>query len=337
MKVLFYSDLHLDNWSAFSRTTAAGFNSRFMAQLQVMEGILKYAQNTGCRVVFGGDLFNRRLLVPSDVFHMTYELIAAYDKVTQYYLVGNHDMYTWNPEATILRSWSHLPQVNIITDVTGVFAGGDVDIIMVPHGALIPTRPTTDGYKVLLTHYGVNEARLGPKDFRMKSDLTVKQLKALNYDLIMLGHIHKPQSLTEDIIVMGSPMAHSFHEANEEKYFYVLDCKTKELVAHKTGAPKFLTHEVKTKTQLKKLKLSKTDYHRVNVLSSKITLSDLADHTGYNVIISRVADTWHSVEEPEFLVNRTPHDEVADYYDKYDTDLDKKRLKETSLEIINAY
>ncbi len=336
-KLLFYTDLHLDNWSAFSKTTDSGHNSRFLAQIRVMKGLLEYAKEHDCKVVFAGDLFNRRLLVPSDVLHLTYEVVEMYRDVMQYFLIGNHDMYSWNPDDTPLATFANLPNVNVITAPTGVFAGGDVDLILIPHGALIPTCPTTDGYKILVTHYGVNEARLGPKDFRMKDDLTVKQLKALGYDLIMLGHIHKPQVLADDIIVIGSPMAHSFHEANEEKYFYVFDIEDKELVKYPTNAPKFLTHDVKTKAELKKLELSDTDYHRVNVLTPKITVSDLAPYIGHNVIISRVADEIGITEPTISDEVKTPTDEVEEYYDTLESELDKTELKARALEIVNAY
>jgi DNA repair exonuclease SbcCD nuclease subunit len=330
-KILFYTDLHLDNWSAFSKTTDSGHNSRFLEQIKVMRGLLEYAKEHDCKVVFGGDLFNRRLLVPSDVLHLTYEVVEMYRDVTQYFLIGNHDMYSWNPDDTPLATFSGMPHVQVITAPTGVYAGGDVDLILIPHGALIPASPTTEGYKILVTHY------VGPKDFRMKDDLTVKQLKALGYDLIMLGHIHKPQALADNIIVMGSPMAHSFHEANEEKYFYVFDIEDKELVKYPTNAPQFLTHEVKTKTELKKLKLTDKDYHRVNVLSSKITISDLTPIIGHNVIISRVAEELEGKEPVITDKVKTPKDEVNEYYENLETDLDKAELKARAMDVVNAY
>lgn len=335
-KLLFFTDMHLDNWSAFSSITNTGYNSRFWEQVKILEGILAYAEKHDCKIVFGGDLFNRRMLVPTDVLHITYELFASYTSQPIYLLVGNHDMYTWNPECTPLRQYDAMNHMNIITEPTVVYAHPTTNISMVPHGALIPTCPASDTtYDILLTHYGVNEARLGPKDFRMKDDLTVKELKDLGYDLVMLGHIHKPQALAENIIVMGSPMSHSFHEANETKYFYVFDCETKELVKYPTGAPMFLTHDVKTKKELNKIDIKDGNYHRINILTKKISLADLSNYTAPNVVIARsTADGGLEMMELAKRENRSPKDEVDAYYDSVETELKRDVLKKESLKII---
>jgi DNA repair exonuclease SbcCD nuclease subunit len=344
MKILFFTDIHLDNWSAFSTTVEGGYNSRFMQQLHTLEQILYYAEKRDMRIVFGGDLFNRRLLIPSDVMHKTYELLAKYNKQLIYFVVGNHDIYDWNSANNSLAVLSEMEHVYVIDQPTSVYTEHNVHLSLVPHGALLPTSSATlrsevqNYYEILVTHYGVNEARLGPKDFKMKDDLTAKQLRELGYDLVLLGHIHKPQTIGEDIVVMGSVMAHSFHEANETKYFYVFDTETRELNAVNSGAPQFLALDIKSKAVLKKLTLEDRNYYRLNILTDKITPADTAHLAGRNVIIS-----YHR-REGGIVVNvkdkkkvRTIKDEVNDYFDALDTDLDKKKLKKKAMEIVNAY
>lgn len=334
-KVLFFSDMHLDNWSSFGTITSGGLNSRFWEQIKVLEGLLQYAEKHDCKVVFGGDLFNRRMLVPTDVIHITFEVFDSYRAQAIYLLVGNHDMYTWNPEATPLKILRNMPHMNIITQVTNVYVQPSVSIVMVPHGALLPAKSAKSRtYDILMTHYGVNEARLGPKDFRMKEDLTVKQLKELNYDLIMLGHIHKPQTLSDDIIVMGSPMAHSFHEANEKKYFYIFDCEDKSLVKYETGAPMFLSHEIRTLEDLDAIDVNDGNYHRIQILSKNITLSDLEGYTGHNVVIARTNEETATEVPLDDIKARSPKEEVGDYYDALETELDRNALKDMSYSII---
>lgn len=342
MKILFFTDLHLDNWSAFATTTHGGYNSRFIQQLHVLEHILRYADQHNCRIVFGGDLYNRRLLIPADVLHKTYELLAAYDRQPIYFVIGNHDIYDWNSENNSLAVLSEMEHVNIIDEAVQVYTEHNVHLSLVPHGALLPTssallRDKLDNYyEILVTHYGVNEARLGPKDFKMKEDLTVKQLKELNYDLVLLGHIHKPQALAQNIIVMGSVMAHSFHETDEEKWFYVFDTETRELVKYESPAPQFKTIEVTSQSQLKKLVLDAGHYYRVNVRTSKITPADTANIAGRNVIIS-----YGRHESKEFTdleikrpKSRTPEDEVKEYFEGLETELDKKRLIEKAITLM---
>jgi DNA repair exonuclease SbcCD nuclease subunit len=342
MKILFFTDLHLDNWSAFATTVEGGYNSRFMQQLSTLENILYYAEKREMRIVFGGDLFNRRLLIPADVLHQTYELLAKYDKQPIYFVIGNHDIYDWNSEHNSLAVLSEMQHVYVIDEATSVYTADNVHLSLVPHGALLPTSSASlrsevpNYYEILVTHYGVNEARLGPKDFKMKDDLTVKQLKELNYDLILLGHIHKPQQLADNITVMGSVMAHSFHETDEVKYYYVFDTETRELTAINSGAPMFLTIDIKTKTQLKQLQLDDRNYYRLNILTSKITPKDTIKYAGRNVIVSYSSVTKGVIgEEPRKRRARTIEDEVRDYYEIVETELKKTQLIAKSMEVVN--
>jgi DNA repair exonuclease SbcCD nuclease subunit len=171
----------------------------------------------------------------------------------------------------------------------------------------------------------------------MKDDRTAKQLRELNYDLVLLGHIHKPQTIGDNITVMGSVMAHSFHEANETKFFYVFDTETRELKAVNSGAPQFITMDVETKAALKKLELDDRNYYRLNILTSKITPTDTSKLAGRNVIISygQHAKGRATVVKKK-RKTRTIKDEVTDYYNALDTDLEKKRLKTLAMEVVNA-
>jgi DNA repair exonuclease SbcCD nuclease subunit len=195
-------------------------------------------------------------------------------------------------------------------------------------------------YNILLAHYGVNEAKLGPAGVRMESDLTVKQIKDFGYDLTLLGHIHKPQALADNIIVMGSAMAHSFHEVNEEKYFYVFDCESRELVKYPTEAPKFIVYDIKTEEDLKLLPMLMVpeNYYRLNVLDPTITHEDMKPFVSNDTIISFVSQSIydHGPEPEPYSTTRSPQEEVEGYYSILETDLDKKKLIKKSSEIIGG-
>jgi DNA repair exonuclease SbcCD nuclease subunit len=341
-KILLATDMHLDNWNYFSTVTKDGYNSRLIKQLEVLEQLLNYAREHNCYFVHGGDLWNRRLLIPSDVIHLTYKLLASYPKVTTYILIGNHDAYNWDSKCTPLSVLNGLKHVNVIDRPAEVYFQPNVTINFIPYGGLIPAIPTdrTDEmYSILLTHYGVNEAKLGPTGVRMESDLTVKQIQEFGYDLTLLGHIHKPQALADNIIVMGSAMAHSFHEVNEEKYFYVFDCESRELVKYPTNAPKFIVHNITSKEDLQFLPMLMVpdNYYRLNVWDSKITHEDMKPFVGDNVIISFAATSEYLQASSPTTETRTPQEEVEDYYSVLETDLDKKKLKKKAKEVIDSY
>jgi hypothetical protein len=68
-----------------------------------------------------------------------------------------------------------------------VYFHPNTTINFIPYGGLIPAKSADmrvfkpEMYHILLAHYGVNEAKLGPAGVRMESDLTVKQIKDFGY------------------------------------------------------------------------------------------------------------------------------------------------------------
>jgi DNA repair exonuclease SbcCD nuclease subunit len=172
-KILLCSDMHFDNWNYFSTITKDGYNSRFIKQLEVFEQFLNYAREHNCIFIHGGDFWNRRLLVPSDVVHLTYKLIASYSDVDMYFLIGNHDTYSMNSKCTPLSVFNSLEHVNIMDYPSEVYFHPNTTINFIPYGGLIPAKSADmrvfkpEMYHILLAHYGVNEAKLGPRRWQI--------------------------------------------------------------------------------------------------------------------------------------------------------------------------
>ena len=338
MKIMLFADMHMDNWGAYSTTLSTGLNSRFNSQLRILSALLHVAKLKDYTIVFAGDLFNRRLLVPTDVFDYTYELISKYNTQTIYLVVGNHDMYGSKPKHTILNAFSEMNHVNLITEVTNVYFQPEVDFTLVPYGEPIPAASNlAKRYRVLVAHYGIHEAKLGPANYRMESDLTVAKIKKYGYDLALFGHIHKPQALNSKVVVLGSAMAHSFHEVNEEKYFYVFDCKSRGILKHPTAAPKFLVHQVHSQDDLLNLSLDDYNYHRINIQTKEVTMADIRPirDNAKHVVVSFIEGEHHVVAENEEKdKGRSPKDEIYDYFGTIETELDQEKLIKDALRIV---
>jgi hypothetical protein len=139
---------------------------------------------------------------------------------------------------------------------------------------------------------------------------------------------------------MGSAMAHSFHEVNEEKYFYVFDCESRELVKYPTNAPKFIVYNLTHRRHLEKdvMELNPNNYYRLNVLDPTITHEDMKPFVSDNIIISFVSQSMynHGPEPEPYSTTRSPQEEVEGYYSVLETDLDKKKLIKKSTEIIGG-
>jgi len=90
-----------------------------------------------------------------------------------------------------------------------------------------------DGKKIYFAHRTFSEAKLGPKEIHLNA-VSWKTLK--EYDVIMVGHIHKPQILNKInplVLIPGSIEKVNFGERNEEKFVWTWDTKDLKLKAHK--------------------------------------------------------------------------------------------------------
>ncbi|WP_457562910.1 metallophosphoesterase family protein [Caminibacter pacificus] len=82
------------------------------------------------------------------------------------------------------------------------------------------------GKKLVTTaHFSVSGASLGDSE----RDIYVGNLEFVSkdvfegYDYVALGHIHKPQKITENIIYSGSPLALSFKETYQKNIVFIED------------------------------------------------------------------------------------------------------------------
>jgi exonuclease SbcD len=77
--------------------------------------------------------------------------------------------------------------------------------------------------RLLLGHFSVDVAAAGAQDRLMllgaEFTLNLAELEALEFDGILLGHIHKPQTLGGCTVYSGSPEATGFGEEGEEKRY----------------------------------------------------------------------------------------------------------------------
>lgn len=92
MRILVYSDLHLNCWA--NSTYINGRNSRLVAQQNVLEQMRTYCMNNEIfDMFFCGDAFHTQGKVDSEVLNAAWESFGSIYKsgIKQIWLVGNHD------------------------------------------------------------------------------------------------------------------------------------------------------------------------------------------------------------------------------------------------------
>ncbi len=92
-------------------------------------------------------------------------------------------------------------------------------------------------------HLFVNDSKSSSDEERELYIGSLQQISANNFppefDYIALGHIHRPQKVTDKIIYSGSPLPMSFSERNQQKSVCIIETVDNKLVINKLDIPKF--------------------------------------------------------------------------------------------------
>ena len=114
MKILIFSDLHLNTWRSFGLSDKSGITKRLNDQMNVLEQIKNIIFNQKIDIViFGGDLFHSVGVVPVECFNIAYEFFnwLKENKIIYYIAHGNHDLINrktpaWYQSSTRLQHLS---------------------------------------------------------------------------------------------------------------------------------------------------------------------------------------------------------------------------------------
>lgn len=268
MKICLFSDLHAHPYSNGS-ILEHGSNSRVLDAVSVIEQVYLHAKDIGAaKVLFGGDLFDRRKSIDVDTYNKVHSTVldGSYLSVGTILLVGNHDQA--NRSGTIhaldrfesrveqQRScyvadeprWWKVTNPADPEDVVGLFTvpyydDGEVIASHIEDG--IDNRPEWAEKAMLLIHYGLSGAKVGPGDYIVPCELSLSMLHPDKWDIIFSGHYHIGQQLGSKFHYIGSAMQHRWDDAGFDKSFVVLDTDDFSITRVPTVAPKFVVAERK--------------------------------------------------------------------------------------------
>lgn len=214
-----FSDLHLNLWNKFNqenKRTLDGFRVLFL----IKSLCLKY----GCPAIFCGDLFHKPEFIENELLSKTIEVFDEldWDKWKMYSISGNHDMSKSNNLNSHSPSWVNTlsKKYNFLEniDFTSVVVGDNYVLHGIPYidhniglNEYVRNLPLMKGRKdlnipnILLLHTDYP----GAKD---TDGVEVGSVENLNinvlsrFDLVLAGHIHKPQRLSKKVFMVGAPI-----------------------------------------------------------------------------------------------------------------------------------
>ena len=256
MIVALYSDLHAHPYNN-GTLLEHGTNSRVQDAVSVIRQVYTYAvDNDLDYVFFGGDLFDRRKSIDVDTYNKIHEVIQeCSERVNTIMIPGNHDQANKSGSIHALERFQS-DSCTVVGEPGWHCLIDDVWLFAVPYyddGVLI-AQYIAEGLKrkpegkrhLLLIHYGIEGAKLGPSDYVIPCELKLPMLCLDEWDMVFSGHYHIGQQLGSKFHYIGSAMQHRWDDVGFEKTFIVYNSDTNSFSRVPTVAPKFL--EIRDKT-----------------------------------------------------------------------------------------
>lgn len=235
MKIVHFSDLHLDEYKGTSKVPG----QRLEDCLRVLDDAFTLAAKTQSKLItFGGDWNNMQQFIPIVVQNKTMErlqkLFDKYPAVRILAIKGNHDFATKNlidqpAEASIEGLTYAFSRFNIL-DNSGIQVPGGGAIYGIPYyefpehydkmlDKAVEWAKDAQGPVTLLIHQTPNV--IG--NAHLKADTDVNDPRYDHFDLILCGHIHIVQHITPKFVLTGNPLQKDLSDAGLEKGLWVFE------------------------------------------------------------------------------------------------------------------
>lgn len=229
MRAIVFSDLHIHD-------TMTNLPNHLEDCMEILDIVFQTAYEDNLDgIIFCGDLFHQPKNIPLLSLHTTIKkfsnLFKDYPTIKFYCISGNHDQATQNirgkESLNVLQVFDEVFDNFILIDnETGSIAGKIV------HGVPFYTYPEhleevlkeldPNKIDILLLHNTPSEIFNTHIPTQVDTDVLSK------FKQVFIGHIHKPQLLRDNVLVLGSPKYLDRGDAGDEKFIYLYDSEAEE-------------------------------------------------------------------------------------------------------------
>lgn len=248
-----FSDLHINLWNKFNEDNKRTLNN--FRVLSVIKGICK--ANGNIPALFCGDLFHKPENIENDLLEILEDEFHRLNQTVSfkcYAISGNHDMSKSNkidkPSPSWIKTLSHYHTWLECIDFKSEWISPNIRIIGVPYldhniglsEYLKDLSIDSKEVNILMLHTDYPGAK--DTDGREIGSVENLNINVLNkFDLVLCGHIHKPQRLSKKVYMIGAPLQQRRTDRDSKLGYWELysdlSMKFKEL----EGFPKFIDVE----------------------------------------------------------------------------------------------
>lgn len=248
-----FSDLHLNDWSKHNQD-----NKRTLNHFRVLSTIEGLCKKYNCPALFCGDMFHKAENMSQELILLNQEYLAklAFNCLA---IEGNHDLYRVSTIKNPVHGWVYYFSriypfwlTDLSFDKYDMYPIYEKKIMIygVPYidhniglNDYLNQIEFQDGYKnILMLHTDYPGAK--DCDGRIVDSVENLNLNILNrFDLVICGHIHKPQRLSKKVYMIGAPLQQRRTDKNTKLgYWKIYEDLSMKFVELK-GFPKFIDVE----------------------------------------------------------------------------------------------
>uniref|UniRef100_A0A6M3JTB8 Calcineurin-like phosphoesterase domain-containing protein n=1 Tax=viral metagenome TaxID=1070528 RepID=A0A6M3JTB8_9ZZZZ len=326
---IIFSDAHLDKNEKMSIHDDEYITSWLRLQFKLISHIFRYAYKNGVKtLIFGGDLFELKDRIPQDLYNKAWVFFKEISKDFNLILnIGNHDSPTIykTSESSGLLPFSEF--ATIIKEVTDIQTDNTF-MRVIPYGLATGeavTKPKTEKDCILILHEEIAGVTFGNTGYRAKRmDLPLAKLKGWN--LILDGHIHKPQQMYDNIHFIGSLLPVDWGEAGDRKRFFHYN--KGDLKSIPIPHQKFINLDLDFEEAKKIIQNDNYNFYRLLISSDKVS-DAIFKRFNISYKLAKTETRRIRLKKDMLLI-----DEIKNYIKNNTTELNATSLLETASEII---
>ncbi len=190
------------------------------------------------KILHGGDIFTSRKGQPEIVLNTWKEIIdtCARKELCIYAIGGNHDKVSYTSEESVLDAFDNHPGFKVMRCGDAMLIG-KVNLLFLPYFdeqltypeklQQVPSIVGQDGLNILITHVGIDGVS---NNGGRKVQNEISQQGFDKFDLVLIGHYHNRQVLSDKIIYTGSTDPRNFGEDNKKGVTVIYDDGSYEFI-----------------------------------------------------------------------------------------------------------
>jgi len=268
MKFTFIADIHLSHYGQDKIEDTTNLPQRLHSLQEVLHEIAKYTVDKNInKMIIGGDILHGKSVIHAIAQDIMLDFFEEWSKTIDFFIIdGNHDLSGKGSNVvSALKSLRNIDNLRWIPFNETMSIDND-RVLLIPYGPNMTEKILNNQSKILISHFGLNEGVLN-SGISIVSDISIKNLIG-KYELVLLGHYHKPQEIIRDDIKLyyvGSPIQLDWGEKNDEKRFLVVDTETLEVKSIPTkGYRKHIELNITNSNKSKILKIAKEEKEKGN-------------------------------------------------------------------------